>query len=240
MYRNKEECDYCQLHPWKEIHGEDINIQRQLLVHLSCYDYIPITHRLKLWFSDHGRATARISYQRRAESHRRCFSFRAVNPDLTSGPPRWLLGLLDEWAVPRAQNQRIIRQPYRFGFLLTINGAQVFKAKTRFSIWPIALECLNLPPAVPAKRQNMLCVRFIPGPKGPKNLDTFLYPLVKEFDGLQNGIPAVLNGSISCSLLRRDREFTLKGHICLMGADMIAREKVAKSIVALFTTTNPW
>lgn len=86
----------------------------------------------------------------------------------------------------------------------------------------------------------MLCTGFIPGPKGPKNLDTFLYPLIKEFEGLQNGIPAVLNSSISRSLPRRDREFILKGHICLVGADMVAREKVTKSIISFFAATNAW
>lgn len=34
------------------------------------------------------------------------------------------------------------------GFLLTTDGVQVFKAKTRFSIWLVVLECLYLPPVV--------------------------------------------------------------------------------------------
>lgn len=77
----------------------------------------------------------------------------------------------------------------------------------------------------------MLCTGFIPGPKGPKNLDSFLYPLVKEFETLQYGIPTVLNGSLSENLPRQDREFLLRGHICLVGADMIAREKVGIFVV---------
>lgn len=119
------------------------------------------------------------------------------------------------------------------GFLLTTDGVQVFKAKTRFSIWPIALECLNLPPTIRAKRQNMLCTGSIPGPKSPKNLDSFLYPLIKEFEVLQMGIPAVLNSSLSDILPKRDREFVLKGHICLVGADMVAREKVVGSYTVI-------
>lgn len=76
----------------------------------------------------------------------------------------------------------------------------------------------------------MLCTGFIPGPKSPKNLDTFLYPLIKEFEALQNGIPGVLNGSLSLSLPKHDREFVLKGHICVVGADIIAREKVRQTL----------
>lgn len=110
------------------------------------------------------------------------------------------------------------------GFVLTTDGVQVFKARKRFSIWPIALECLNLPPTIRGKRQNLLCTGFIPGPKGPKNLDSFLYPLIKEFEALQNGVTA-LDGAVPRSL-PTEREFVLKGHICLVGADMVAREKV--------------
>lgn len=90
------------------------------------------------------------------------------------------------------------------------------------------MECLNLPPTIRAKRQNLLCTGFIPGPKSLKNLDSFLYPLIKEFEALQNGIPGTLNGSLSAALPKGDREFILKGHICLVGADMIAREKLMK------------
>lgn len=122
------------------------------------------------------------------------------------------------------------------GFLLTTDGVQVFKAKMKFSIWPIALVCLNLPPAIRTKHQNMLCVGFIPGPKGPKNLDTFLYPMIKEFEELENGIPGTLNGSLSSGLPRNSREFVLKAHICLVGADMIAREKVAPPLHVVLVT----
>lgn len=116
------------------------------------------------------------------------------------------------------------------GFVFTTDGVQVFKTKTRFSIWPMALECLNLAPEIRAKRQNLLCTGFIPGPKSPKNLDSFLYPMVKEFEELQNGVSAV-NGAIPESIFT-ERQFTLKGHICLVGADMVAREKVRETILA--------
>lgn len=72
----------------------------------------------------------------------------------------------------------------------------------------------------------MLCAGFIPGPKSPKNLDSFLYPLVQEMQILQDGIPGVLNAGLSSSLPEQQRRFILKGHICLIGADMVAREKV--------------
>lgn len=115
------------------------------------------------------------------------------------------------------------------GFVLTTDGVQIFKTRSRFSIWPIVLQCLNLPPTIRAKRQNMLCTGFIPGPKGPKNLDSFLYPLIKEMEALQVGIPATYNASLPNTLPPSERIFVLKSHICLVGADMIAREKVAIS-----------
>lgn len=140
----------------------------------------------------------------------------------------------DYWTSELFQEMKYQKKLFRtstdLGFVLSTNGVQVFKARTRFSIWPIVLECLNLPPTIRKKRQNLLCTGFIPGPKGPINLDSFLYPLVKEFEVLQRGIPGALNASIPRSL-PTDRKFTLKAHICLIGADMVAREKVTYSSI---------
>lgn len=65
----------------------------------------------------------------------------------------------------------------------------------------------------------MLLVGFIPGPKNPKNIDSFLYPLIQEFLQLEQGIPDVWNNT-------RKADFTLKAHICVVGADMPGREKL--------------
>lgn len=203
MYPEKEACDYCELPRWK---GENTSTSR---IPFTTYDYIPITHRLRLWYADPSRSTVMESYRRQAELEDRLTDYWTSE---------LYLGL---------KSKGLFRTKTDLAFLLTTDGVQIFKARARFSIWPIALECFNLPPAVRAKRQNMLCVGFIPGPKGPKNLDSFLFPLVKEFQVLQSGI-TTLNGAIPASLPIFERQFILRGHICLIGADMVAREKIMK------------
>lgn len=78
---------------------------------------------------------------------------------------------------------------------------------------------LNMPPALRFKKRNMLLVGFIPGPNNPKDLESFLFPLVQEFLELQRGVPDVWNSS-------RNKLFTLRAHLCVVGADMPGREKL--------------
>lgn len=58
MYPDKVECDYCNLPRWKA-HGT---------TPFSTHEYIPITHRLKLWYTNPTRAATMTSYGRRLES----------------------------------------------------------------------------------------------------------------------------------------------------------------------------
>lgn len=78
---------------------------------------------------------------------------------------------------------------------------------------------LNMPPKQRFKKRNMLLVGFIPGPNNPKDLDSFLFPLVKELKELEKGVPYVWNGA-------RKTYFTLKAHVCIIAADMPGREKL--------------
>jgi hypothetical protein len=40
---------------------------------------------------------------------------------------------------------------------------------------------LNLPPEIRVKKENMILCGFIPGPQNPKDLNSFLRPLIDEF-----------------------------------------------------------
>jgi hypothetical protein len=71
----------------------------------------------------------------------------------------------------------------------------------------------------------MILMGFIPGPREPKDLDSFLFPLVQEFNALGKGIPDGFNAA------RRDTvesTFLLRAYIVCIGADMIGRAKVRK------------
>jgi hypothetical protein len=57
-------------------------------------------------------------------------------------------------------------------------------------ITPVILINLNLPPKERYKKVNILASTIIPGPKKPKELDSFLRPLVEELKRLDDGAKA--------------------------------------------------
>ncbi|THU92540.1 hypothetical protein K435DRAFT_621224, partial [Dendrothele bispora CBS 962.96] len=48
----------------------------------------------------------------------------------------------------------------------------------------------NLPPEERFHRENILCVGVIPGPKKPKDFDSFGWPLIQELLKLAQGVNA--------------------------------------------------
>jgi len=56
------------------------------------------------------------------------------------------------------------------------------------SACPILLQIYNLPPKVRTHISWLICVGVIPGPKGPKQLTTFLHPFENECALLAKGI----------------------------------------------------
>ena len=71
------------------------------------------------------------------------------------------------------------------------------------------------------QKENVISLGIIPGPKKPKDLLSFLYPVVDEFKRLAIGVDAI-DGSIPTPDMARN--FLLKAYICVVGADMPARD----------------
>jgi len=46
----------------------------------------------------------------------------------------------------------------------------------------------NLPPDIRVKQENLMISALIPGPKAPKNFNSFLQPLVDELKKLQGNV----------------------------------------------------
>lgn len=68
--------------------------------------------------------------------------------------------------------------------IASTDGYQIFCQK-RNDCWVILLINANLPPDVRVKRENLMISALIPGPKEPKNFNSFLQPLVDELKQLQ-------------------------------------------------------
>lgn len=85
------------------------------------------------------------------------------------------------------------------------------------------LSCLNFPTELRLKDQNIIMHGLIPGPRQPPSkgagINSFLRPLVDDFLELQRAIPHVYNAHLKTHT-------TLKAHLCLVGADMVARKSL--------------
>ena len=68
--------------------------------------------------------------------------------------------------------------------LASTDGYQIFRQK-RDDCWVILLINANLPPSIRVQRENLMISALIPGPKAPKNFNSFLRPLVNELKKLQ-------------------------------------------------------
>ena len=64
------------------------------------------------------------------------------------------------------------------------DGYQIFRQK-RNDCWIVLLLNANLPPSERVKKDNLMISAMFPGPKQPKNMNSFLWPLVEELKKLE-------------------------------------------------------
>jgi hypothetical protein len=70
---------------------------------------------------------------------------------------------------------------------LSTDGVGPFK-KRRHTCWPLMIVNYNLPPESMFLMENLMSVGVIPGPKKPKDSDSFLWPFHDEMHRLAEGI----------------------------------------------------
>jgi hypothetical protein len=68
--------------------------------------------------------------------------------------------------------------------IASIDGYQIFRQKTD-DCWILLLINANLNPEIRVKKENLLISLIIPGPKEPKDFNTFLYPIIQELQILE-------------------------------------------------------
>lgn len=77
----------------------------------------------------------------------------------------------------------------------------------------------NLSPEERFKQKNIICFGVVPGPKKPTDFNSFLYPLVHQFQQLYTGVNAI-DGSRQPEY----QHFLLHAFIVAIGADMPAKD----------------
>jgi hypothetical protein len=99
---------------------------------------------------------------------------------------------------------------------MSTDGVELFRKGKKHQVWPIILQCYNLAPQLRFQEDNIICSGVIPGPCKPKDIDSFLYPTIRDLKILHNGVDAY-NGATNS-------HFTLRAHVVTVTADMPARD----------------
>ena len=168
------------------------------------FDFIPVIHRLRLQYADPERAIELKSYRRRLEMD------------------EWSDGLRDYWDGDLHREhkaQGFFADEHDIAFALSTDGLDLFKVG-QFQVWPLLLVNLNLDPIVRVKKCNLIQCGIIPGPRSPKDIHSFLRPLMNEFKNQEiGGVPNVYDAST-------DSTFTLRFYLTLVCADLPAMAKL--------------
>lgn len=187
-YAEATECEHCQS-PRRR------RKRNGTLVPIAQFMHLPIAFRLQYQYSIAGRAkllkATPSRYINRAES---CYD--------------------DWWSGTHFQDLRrqgLFASNRDVALQISYDGFQVNVRGQHHAIPIIAIN-LNLPPTIRYRRENILVVGLIPGPKSPIMIDTFLQPLVDEMKVLQNGIDGVFDADAG-------QEFMLHAHVVLFSGD---------------------
>lgn len=100
---------------------------------------------------------------------------------------------------------------------LSSDGFGPFKSRKK-SCWPLIAFNYNLKPHVRFRLENLLCLGVIPGPHAPKDIGTFLSPLIDELEDLARGVPAYDS--------RSNHPFALHAYLIACFGDMPAVAKL--------------
>lgn len=214
MYPDDDECSMCGQSRWLDPNAKN-------RVAAKSHVYFPIRHRLMLWFSSKFMSRLLKSYKRKA------IATSLIRHRSRAGRSTTSRTLTDVWS---GKIYQILRKKGFFdgtndlGFCAGFDGTKAFKTRKDRFVWPIILTCLNLPPEIRYKRKNVLVAGFVPGPKNPKNLDSFLTPLVEEFEILTDGIEGVWDAGAEGTA--KNKTFKMRAYLVLVTTDMVARAKI--------------
>lgn len=105
---------------------------------------------------------------------------------------------------------------------LSTDGFEAWR-QMGFQGWPVIVTVLNLSPEIRSRNVCQILVTVTPGPKQPRDLESFLHPLAEELDLLARGIPGVrVYGSTE--------SHTLRGLVLQVTTDMLAGDKLFNAV----------
>ncbi|CAG8787807.1 16657_t:CDS:2, partial [Gigaspora margarita] len=101
--------------------------------------------------------------------------------------------------------------------MVSTDGYQIFYQK-RDDCWVVLFINANIPPDIRVQHVNLMISVLIPGPRAPKNFNTFLQPLINELKQLQEGIQCIDGAT--------EETFILRAYILSWSGDILALAKI--------------
>ena len=139
--------------------------------------YIPLKQRLLLQYRNPERAQILKTYR---------LSFQSTNRENGRSEDFFSGDLYNNFHIGQLE---LFGDTHDIALHLSLDGVQLTNMK-HYEVIPIIFINLNLPPEERYLARNILASAIIPGPKKPKEIDTFLHPVVEELLSLDHGVEA--------------------------------------------------
>ena len=192
-YKDLQSCPYC-LEPR---YTQDRHKNKPAEPKPRCtVDYTSTIRKLRIQFADPSRA--------------RLLSTRPPANDI-------LRDIWDGKFIEHLQKKGFFIDSRDVALGLSTDGIQLFEIGTA-SVWPILLTNFNLPADIRYNQDNQILAGIIPGPKEPKDMNSFMIPVVDELKLLEVGVPAWD--------AHQQVEFKLRAHLIMVQGDSPAMAKV--------------
>ncbi|KIJ70560.1 hypothetical protein HYDPIDRAFT_184816 [Hydnomerulius pinastri MD-312] len=200
-HANETLCPFCQ-EPRYDAHQKG----------RSHFTYIPLIPRLTALYRN-SEISQKMQY--RSEHH--------FQPDIVTDifDGSVYRNLLDRYVQldGKTTPHQYFSDPRDIALGLATDGFAPFRRR-KTTAWPIIIHNFNLPPEIRFHRQYTICLGVVPGPKKPKDFDSFLWPAVEEFLKLALGVRAY-------DALRREL-FALRAYLIVVSGDIPALSMVIR------------
>lgn len=162
MYKYYNECRICQAPRFKD----RTRVPRRQVAYFSIKD------RLKIQYQDSTRSEKlryRANYTNRPD-----FNLNDKIGDLFDGAKYQELLL-----------NGFFKDDRDVALIGSIDGYQIFKQKTE-TCWVVLIINANICPQERVKKENLMITAIIPGPKEPKDFNSFMFPIINELEELES------------------------------------------------------
>ncbi|KAL1916147.1 uncharacterized protein VTP21DRAFT_6151 [Calcarisporiella thermophila] len=201
-YAHLEECPYCKERRF-ELDPFPMKIARKVFYHF------PLINRLLFQYQNPARSEE-LRYRAQYVEH--------SNGDISS--PEYKFGdIFDGKRYKELVQAGFFTDPRDIALSGSVDAFKLFKTDG-YDCWPVILINHNLAPKERVKKQNILFSTLVPGPRLPKDFNSFLVPLVDELEQLEVGVPC-FDGS-------NNQNFTLRAHTVFWSGDMSTISKLAE------------